>query len=527
MTPVRWGALSAAVVVAVGGAVWVQSAEQQAAAGTASVPSVALRDGHLVYTPGSRGDRIPDFSSVGYRAGAALPQARQAVALEPAAKGDDTSRIQNAIDTVAQQKAAADGTRGAVVLRPGRFRLQGTLHLAGGVVLRGSGTGTGGTLLIAAGVPRPLITIGTEGQYKPQGRKADVTSTYVPVGARSFDVDDAKGFAVGDQVVVQRPTTAAWIRAIGMDKIPGGEGWKPDDGILAARTVTAVKGRTVTLDAPLTTAVDKQYGGATLWHYTQPGRVTDAGVENLAADATAFTKDPGYGKPEGGKNNESGAFDSRLLSFGASRDVWAKDLRLTRFGTAIWVEDNAGRVTVARAAALDMAVPDGLAPPAAFMIDGQQVLVHDTEVTGDNIHAWTTFAFTAGPNVFTRGTARAATTNGRIDAGPHMKWGSGTLYDRLSIEGAQGAFIAGNAWNGGTGHGWQGANNVFWNTTSALHTLQQPPTAFTWAYGVTGKSVPGTHDKDLPAEPAAATAVSPGKPVRPDSLYTQQVSERP
>lgn len=44
-----------------------------------------------------------------------------------------------------------------------------------------------------------------------------------------------------------------------------------------------------------------------------------------------------------------------------------------------------------------MSVPNGLAPPAAFVIDNQQVLVQDAEVTGDNVHAWTAFAFTAGP----------------------------------------------------------------------------------------------------------------------------------
>ncbi|WP_328302345.1 hypothetical protein OG389_32615 [Streptomyces sp. NBC_00435] len=44
-----------------------------------------------------------------------------------------------------------------------------------------------------------------------------------------------------------------------------------------------------------------------------------------------------------------------------------------------------------------MSVRNGPAPPAAFMIDDQQVLVQNAEVAGNNVHVWTTSDFTAGP----------------------------------------------------------------------------------------------------------------------------------
>ncbi|MFD7028625.1 hypothetical protein ACFWAR_11395 [Streptomyces sp. NPDC059917] len=520
-------------LLAVSSVVWFQSGHQSAQAGPAVADadakpaSVSFTGGALVYRPDAAGTTIPDFSSAGYGGGGvALPRAAEKTRLDAQAKGDDTARIQAAVDRVAQLKAGADGTRGAVTLGPGTFRVRAGIALADGVVLRGSGTGPGGTLLRASGKPGSLITIGGGAAYTSTGKHIEIADARVPVGATKLSVADASSFTPGDRVVVQRPTTTAWIKAIGMDKIDGGEGWKPNSGILAVRTVTAVSANSLTFDAPLTTAIEKRYGGGTVWHYALEGQVTHAGVENLAADATAFTEDADYGRPDGGKNREAGAFASRLLTIGAARDVWATDVRLTRFGSGFYVDDNASRVTIERAADLDMAVPAKLAPPPAFMIGGQQVLVRDTTVTGDRVHAWTTQAYAAGPNVFTRGTATSPSGSGQIDAGPHMRWGSGTLYDQLTIVSSDGAFIAANAWDGGTGHGWQGANNVFWNTSSARYTVLAPPTADNWAFGITGKRTPGKHDGELPVPPRQGTIVSPGAPVQPASLYEEQLRER-
>ncbi|MEU3743278.1 hypothetical protein AB0E78_40290 [Streptomyces sp. NPDC032198] len=527
MTPARLTTVVAAGAVAVGGIVWAQSDEQPAQAGPqAQSATVELSQGRLAYTPDKRGNRIPDFSSAGYRGGrTAIPEVPVAATLSAADKGDDTGRIQAALDKAAD-RPAGDGVHGAVLLGPGEFRVTASLKLPGGVVLRGSGTGSSGTLLRAQGTPGSLITIGSDASYTRVGKRANIADPYVPVGATKLAVDNAADFKRGERIVVQRPTTQPWINAIGMDKIPGGEAWTPNSGQLSVRTITAVSGNTLTLDAPITTAIEKKYGGGTVWHYTLDGQVSDAGVENLAADATAFTKDPDYDRPEDGKNREAGAFASRLLTVNAARDVWAKDVKLTHFGSGFYVNDNASRVTIEDAQDLDMKVPDGLAPPPAFMVGGQQVLVRDTTVTGDRVHAWTTQAFAAGPNVFTRSTAKSLTGSGQVDAGPHMRWASGTLYDQLTITSSDSAFIAANAWDGGTGHGWQGANNVFWNTRSATYTVLAPPTADNWAFGPTGKQVPGKHDAALPTTPDVGTIVSPGTPVQPASLFTQQVRDR-
>src|SRR3954469_7569661 len=59
--------------------------------------------GKLAYKADPRGDTVPDFSNCGYGGGGvAIPEAPVKLTLEPSkdAKGDDTARIQKALDAV-------------------------------------------------------------------------------------------------------------------------------------------------------------------------------------------------------------------------------------------------------------------------------------------------------------------------------------------------------------------------------------------------------------------------------------------
>ena len=181
------------------------------------------KDGKLQYAPDEQGDTIPDFSNCGYMGGGvAIPDVPVKVTLNPE-KGakDDTQRIQAAIDEVAKQTADQNGIRGAVLLTKGTYRINGQLKITtGGIVLRGEGDAEkGGTTLVAAGKQkRALIQVrGASGARADDKSATKVTSDRVPVGARSFEVADAKSFKVGDSVIVRRVGNAAWISEIGMD----------------------------------------------------------------------------------------------------------------------------------------------------------------------------------------------------------------------------------------------------------------------------------------------------------------------
>src|ERR1035441_7313925 len=189
-------------------------------------PSVRLgNDSRLVYSPDALGNQILDFSSAGYGGGASLPIVPARIFVRAGA-GHDRQRIQAAIDLVSAMPSGADGFRGAVLLSPGVFAIDGSLRISSsGLVLRGSGSGENGTVLHAAGVSRrTLIEIAGQGpRTEVPGSRRAVTDDYVPVGAMAVTVGDASGFHPGDRIVVLRPSTAAWISLLRMDQF---QGWR-------------------------------------------------------------------------------------------------------------------------------------------------------------------------------------------------------------------------------------------------------------------------------------------------------------
>ena len=85
-------------------------------------------DGGLAYRQQDDGDRIADFSMVGYGAGwTDLPATPPVAVTVTATTGDATSRIQTAINSVASLPLQANGFRGTVQLGPGDFEIAGQL----------------------------------------------------------------------------------------------------------------------------------------------------------------------------------------------------------------------------------------------------------------------------------------------------------------------------------------------------------------------------------------------------------------
>ena len=117
-------------------------------------------DGKLVYKTTPAGDRIMDFSNAGYMGGGvALPTVPVKVTVQPSGGKDDTGAIQAAIDKVSAMELV-NGFRGAVLLAPGTFTCSRTISIAAsGVVLRGSGSGAGGTTIKMAGERHSAISI--------------------------------------------------------------------------------------------------------------------------------------------------------------------------------------------------------------------------------------------------------------------------------------------------------------------------------------------------------------------------------
>ena len=155
----------------------------------------------MIYRPDASGDRISDFSIVGYKQGkTAIPTVPTAVTITDDGISDDTARIQAAINQVAAMPLGADGIRGAVLLKSGSYDIAGQLTInASGVVLRGEGTGDTGTIVHARGTDqRALISISGSGSRSLSGSTYNLIDKTVPAGTNSFRVNSTAGLNVGD-----------------------------------------------------------------------------------------------------------------------------------------------------------------------------------------------------------------------------------------------------------------------------------------------------------------------------------------
>jgi len=239
-------------------------------------------EGKLVYKPlNASGDRIMDFSHAGYMGGGvAIPTAPVAVTIGPSG-GDDTQAIQAAIDMVSRMPLV-NGLRGAVLLRSGAYRSAFTINITvSGVVLRGSGSGDGGTVIDLTATSHVAFRIRGTGGYATTGAKLEITDDHVPAGASSFSVSDASSFKVGDPVLIARSVTAAWISFMGMDRLVRDgslQTWiAPGSQHTWERKITAIAGNRVTIDVPLSDSFAGRHvkpPGGSMQKYSFDGRIT-------------------------------------------------------------------------------------------------------------------------------------------------------------------------------------------------------------------------------------------------------------
>ena len=474
-------------------------------------------EGKLVYRADERGNTIPDFSRAGYRGGGVRPpEVAAALTLAPNPTGDDTARIQAALNEVGRRDPDARGFRGAVVLARGTFRVEGSLAMRqGGVVLRGEGAGENDTIVFATGKKqRTLIEVGTErsARLETPGTRRRVTDGYVPWSAKSFSVESTDGLKVGDRIVVHRPSTAEWIHELGMDRIRNRPGAKEGDtrqwtaggfNLDFERTIAAIDGHRITVDAPVINALDARFGGASVYRFTFP-RITECGVESLRL----------VSEYEKGKEDADEAHAWIGVGLGAVENAWVRNVTVIHFSHAVQAGGGSIFTTIQDVAHLDPVSLITGSRRYSFSLNGQYGLVLRCHARGAR-HTFVTSSRVCGPNVFLDGTAVRA----YADSGPHHRWAVGTLYDNISDDNQLRA--QDRQW-AGSGHGWAGAQQVFWNCASKTIVVQQPPTAQNYAIGCVGKFVAGDWS---PRAPRGAID-SEGAPVQPRSLYLAQLAER-
>ncbi len=405
----------------------------------------------ILLVTGASAQTAIDFSFAGYGGGGVpLPAVPAALSVRPTG-GDDTALLQGALDQAG----------GAVLLQSGRYRVSGSLFMRKpGLVLRGNGSVT----IVATGVSRrTLLSIGAA-QEVSTGAALPITDEAVPAGGRVLTLASVTGFHAGDRVAITRPSDIAWIRALRMTGLRGTYAnmrldWAPGSrNLIWDRTIAAVDSarNQITLDAPVTTALERRYGGATVARMTS-APLSRIGVENITFESEF---DPAHPLDE----------DHSWIAIAMDHveDAWVRGATFRHFaGSAVRIGQRARRITIEDCRSEQPASERAGYRRQSFLVEGQQVLVHRcTSEQGMNDFGVGMLA--GGPNVFLDCTATGALG----DSGSFESWASGVLYERVRIVGA-GIRLTEDSTRS-QGGGWTAANSVIWNCQGTRLEAQGP-----------------------------------------------------
>jgi PKD repeat protein len=485
-------------------------------------------NGDLTYEQTENGNRIPDFSWAGYKNGETpIPEVPTVRTIGPAS-GDDTERIQQAIDEVGAMPKDEDGIRGALLLEAGAYQIGGVIRQTyDGVVLRGAGDGSdpsSNTIIEGTGntpAERTVVVIGRRGEapdgargegWDPvAGTRTDITSDFVRVGSRSFTVADASGYDVGDNIILFHPASEGWLEAVNYGETAGDRPWQVGgENIIYNRYIKAIDGDEITVGAPVYNDLDRSVSQSFIYRHDRDGIATQVGVEDLRVDIQS----------DGRRDEDHARNAVRLIGV---EDAWVRGATTTGFVHAGFQTAVATRVTVEEARAIDPVsrITGGRRYNFNATRASNQILFQNTLAT-EARHAYVSNATsTASGIVFHDVESRRAYSPSE----GHRRWVQGMLYDNLRERNRNANFVLGlyNHGSYGTGHGWGNAHSVVWNSNVAggKIAVEKPPTAQNYVIGSFGNVGNGPFNKTL-----GYVEGMNREGLYPASLYEAQLADR-
>lgn len=473
--------------------------------GFSQAPLVSLQNGQLVYNKYANArqtnvvNQIPDFSNCGYRGGGVkIPDVPVVKTIQPV-PGNCRALIQAAIDSISALPQDANGHRGALLLKAGVYPVDSSLSIrTGGVVLRGEGTGINGTVLIATRQLQHNFIV-LQGSGSGYGEVSDsrvrITDTYVPTGTKTITVASGHTFVAGSHVVIQKTPNEAWIDTLDMRQY----GWTTSQyRITFERQVVAVQGNTLTLNIPIVDPIEQAYGGADLYRSNVGGRISECGIENMRLESD-FISDI----------SENHGWVAIYMT--RVENSWIRNVVAKYFGNScVSILGQSRFNTVEDCAMIDPKSVTTGGRKYSFNLDGYATgNLFQRCMTWGGRHDYVSGGRVTGPNVF----LDCISENTFDDIGPHHRYSTGLLFDNIY----GGRIRVQNRGASGTGHGWAGAQTLFWNCRSVRSDfeVESPPTARNWGIGCVGLVQTNTGYWE-----------SWGTPVLPRSLYLQQLQER-
>ena len=409
-----------------------------------------------------------DYSTCGYHASeCVIPDVPTVISLSWK-EGDDTERIQCAIDEVSQMTPDANGHRGSIVLGEGTWNIRQPLRIsASGIVLRGMGRNK--TTLVGHGDDRGAI-IYIEGRKIQQpasfGRRnmpgapnaVDtiwLSDNKVTAGSTQLTLSSpTTQLHTGDRISIIRPCTRPWIEHLKMYDFGGGldfTGWKPTDiDITWDRTITAIDGNVISIDAPITTTLSSEWGKAYILRQSHEGELTECGIENMTIESAVNDWNP---------KDEDHPWDG--ITMDNARDCWVRMVNFRHLaGSAVHLQKATSRITVEDCIATEPVSEVGGWRRQVFLTRGQQTLFQRC-VSRQGVHDFAAGYCAAGPNAFVQCEGEESLGfSGSIGS-----WAAGLLFDIVNIDGSDLRFA--NLEQFQTGTGWNTANSMFWQCTAA------------------------------------------------------------
>ncbi len=502
--------------------------------------------GALIYKADSKGNRIPDFSYSGYKNGnVQIPTVPVVDTVAPMA-GDNTLNVQSAINRVAARPLGANGFRGALLMRPGKYRVSTMVNLnASGVVLIGAGDGSDSltnTIIVATGdsLSQPAVLVAGGGGLDPSnnsvwpgkiGSKVNITSDTVYVGTRTIQVADVSQFSPGDNIVLFQDDTTPWKRAVEWGGVPNDTGvtsyWANANlEIKYNRFITSIQSatKTITVDVPIYTTLVRALSQSVIYKTDRAGILTNIGIENIRVDIiNPFNQSPAV---DGDERHHA----QDAIYLGMIEDAWVRHCTVLHFVRSGFITAVATRVTIDSCNAID---PIGT-------IDGQRRYNFDSDYGSQMILFSNCYAKYGRHSYAVNGTSTVSgivfynciSERAFAPSEGHRLWSQGLLYDNYHdmnrsdspTERALGLYDRGD---GGSGHGWSAAHSVAWNCSVGTGTIiiQRPPTAQNYSVGCSGvvSGVKPPAPFDQPEGYIEGTNI-PG--INPSSLYMKQLGDR-
>jgi len=498
----------------------------------------------LSYKADSNGNKIPDYSTAGYMGGGvAIPTIAVVGEIDPIA-GDDTTHIQNAINTVAALPLNADGFRGTLLLRAGTYEISGTLKIpADGVVVRGAGAHKNGTIIIHKGTTQvPSFSIaGAAPTFS--GRLASITQPVVPSGSRSFTVNSVASLEPDEEYIIQTSTLVPAVKAMQLTEWlnAGQTHLTVDLTTQLERTITSINTSTKSVEISGSTANLLNIGAgenkAEIYKVSTEKRRQKVGIEDLILFSHYDKTKRDSVRPGNYPIDTNHAWEG--ISFTDVKDVWVRKVLGFNYGMSLVSVNSrfSNGVTIE-----DTALVDSVAADTPHVHAGGQKYLYN--INGNNVLVQRSYG-RHGRHTFTTNGAAAnivfldsASERGHLANEAHQNLSQAVLYDNVYSDSMF-------KLNRAPTHGQRAVASTFWNLVSNSPRTNEPDFWLSsarygrgpnWGVGLkstapaktnglsTAYMTPATEGASHASEASYMEAI--GKEVYPRSLYLTQLRMR-